>query len=121
MASNAPGERKTISSIVTAIREHPELNNRLFWENDADDTRLMDAYDSSTCLLSPSEGEGFGLPLIEAARHNLPILARDIPVFREVAGDHALYFSGLELNPWLKRFPHAGTIQGRKTSFLQRH
>ena len=91
-----PGERKTISSIVTAIREHPELNNRLFWENDADDTRLMDAYDSSTCLLSPSEGEGFGLPLIEAARHDLPILARDIPVFREVAGDHALYFSGLE-------------------------
>jgi glycosyltransferase involved in cell wall biosynthesis len=25
-----------------------------------------------------------------------PILARDIPVFREVAGEHAFYFSGLE-------------------------
>ena len=34
------------------------------------------------------------LPLIEAADHDIPILARDLPVFREVAGDHATYFSG---------------------------
>src|SRR5699024_532058 len=40
--------------------------------------------------------EGFGLPLIEAAQHKLPIIARDIPVFREVAGEYAWYFSGLE-------------------------
>jgi len=32
--------------------------------------------------------------LIEAARHKLPIIARDIPVFSEVAGDHAFYFRG---------------------------
>jgi hypothetical protein len=31
-----------------------------------------------------------------AAQHKLPILARDIPVFREVAGEHAFYFSGLQ-------------------------
>jgi glycosyltransferase involved in cell wall biosynthesis len=30
---------------------------------------------------------------IEAARHGLPIMARDIPVFREVAGEHAFYFA----------------------------
>ncbi len=40
-----------------------------------------------------SEGEGFGLPLIEAARHKRPIIARDIPVFREVARHHAFYFA----------------------------
>jgi glycosyltransferase involved in cell wall biosynthesis len=40
--------------------------------------------------------EGFGLPLIEAAQHKLPIIARDIPVFREVAGEYAFYFKGLE-------------------------
>lgn len=42
--------------------------------------------------MAASYGEGFGLPLIEAARHKLPIVARDIPVFREVAGNHAYYF-----------------------------
>jgi len=34
--------------------------------------------------------------LVEAARHGLPILCRDLPVFREVAGEHASYFSGLD-------------------------
>ena len=43
---------------------------------------------------SRSEGEGFGLPLIEAAQYGLPIIARDIPVFREVAGENAYYFCG---------------------------
>ena len=39
-------------------------------------------------------GEGFGLPLVEAARRGVPIVARDLGVFREVAGPHAFYFSG---------------------------
>ena len=34
--------------------------------------------------------------MIEAAQHGLPIIARDIPVFREVAGEHAIYFKGLD-------------------------
>ena len=55
---------------------------------------LEQVYDSADALLAASEGEGFGLPLIEAAQHGLPIIARDIPVFREVAGENAYYFSG---------------------------
>lgn len=43
-----------------------------------------------------SEGEGFGLSIVEGARHNKPLILRDIPVFREIAGEHAFYFSGLE-------------------------
>jgi glycosyltransferase involved in cell wall biosynthesis len=53
-------------------------------------------YDAACALLAASLGEGFGLPIIEAASHNLPIIARDIPVFCEVAGDHAFYFDGLD-------------------------
>ena len=34
------------------------------------------------------------MPLIEAAQHEVPIIARDLPVFREVAEDHAFYFKG---------------------------
>ena len=51
-------------------------------------------YRSARALLAASEGEGFGLPLIEAAQYGLPIIARDIPIFREVAGEHAYYFRG---------------------------
>lgn len=76
------------------LRCHPERDRRLFWLQGIGDEVLEQIYAASTCLIAASADEGFGLPLIEAARHKLPILARDIPVFREVAGEHASYFSG---------------------------
>ena len=78
------------------LRHHDEFGKRLFWYVGASDAMLERLYASCTALLAPSEGEGFGLPLVEAARHNLPILCRDLPVFHEVAGGHATYFSGLD-------------------------
>ena len=88
--------RRTIPEIVERLRRHPEAGERLFWLQGISDEYLERLYAASTCLIAASEDEGFGLPLIEAARHGIPILARDIPVFREVAGEHASYFSGLE-------------------------
>jgi glycosyltransferase involved in cell wall biosynthesis len=90
--------RRTIPAIVGQLRHHPELGKRLLWLEGISDEYLEKIYAASTCLVVASEGEGFGLPLIEAAQHKLPIIARDIPVFREVAGKHAYYFVGLE--PW---------------------
>ncbi|MDD2809711.1 FkbM family methyltransferase [Rhodoferax sp.] len=77
------------------LREHPQAGRLLYWFEDASDALLESLYDNCSCLLAASEMEGFGLPLIEAARHNLPIVARDISVFREVAEEHAFYFQGL--------------------------
>ncbi len=88
--------RRTIPEIVGRLRQHPEAGERLFWLQGISDEYLERIYAASTCLIAASEDEGFGLPLIEAARHAIPILARDIPVFREVAGGHASYFSGME-------------------------
>jgi glycosyltransferase involved in cell wall biosynthesis len=81
-----------MDDFVTKVKNHPELNKRLFWLEGISDEYLEKIYAVSTCLIAASEGEGFGLPLIEAAQHKLPIIARDIPVFREVAGEHAYYF-----------------------------
>lgn len=89
-------QRRTIPQIVARLREHPELGKRLIWLEGISDDYLERVYAAATCLIAASEGEGFGLPLIEAAQHGLPIIARDIPVFREVAGTSAFYFSGRE-------------------------
>ena len=85
-----------VDLLVEILRTHSEYNRRLFWLAGISDEYLEKVYASSSCLISASEGEGFGLPLIEAAQNKLPIITRDIPVFREVAGPHAFYFSGLE-------------------------
>lgn len=84
-----------VEALIERLRHHPELGKRLFWPMGISDEYLEKVYAASACLIAASEGEGFGLPLIEAARHKLPIIARDIPVFREIAGEHAFYFDGL--------------------------
>lgn len=86
-------QRQDILALVQRIQAHPETNKRLFWLNDLQDESLAQLYAHSNCLLSTSLGEGLGLPLLEAAQHRLPMLLRDLPVFREVAGEHASYFN----------------------------
>lgn len=81
-----------VEPLVNKITSHSEFNQRLFWFKDASDQFLDLIYSKCSCLIAASEGEGFGLPLIEAAQHKLPIIARDIPVFREVAREYAYYF-----------------------------
>ena len=83
-----------IESVVERLRGHREMGRRLFWFPKASDELLEALYRTATALLMASKGEGYGLPLIEAAHHGLPIVCRDLPVFREVAGEHAFYFSG---------------------------
>lgn len=82
-----------VDELVEKVRQHPELNKRLYWLEGISDEYLEKVYAISTCLIAASEGEGFGLPLIEAAQYKLPIIARDIPVFKEVAGQYAYYFN----------------------------
>jgi len=59
-----------------------------------DDGALHAIYGKATALLAPSLGEGFGLPLVEAAQRGKPVIARALPVFREVVGDYPSYFEG---------------------------
>ncbi len=82
-----------MEDLARKIRNHPELHKRLFWLEGVSDEYLDATYTASSVLLAASEGEGFGLPLIEAAQKKIPLIARDIPVFREVAGKAAFYFA----------------------------
>lgn len=83
-----------VAALVKQLGAHPQLGNRLFWLKGISDEYLSRVYAVSTVLLAASEGEGFGLPLIESAQRQLPIIARDLRVFQEVAGDRAFYFGG---------------------------
>ena len=83
-----------VDNLCDVLNNHKEKGNRLFWLEGISDEYLNELFTQSTCLIAASLGEGFGLPLIEAAQKQLPIIARDIPVFREVAGTNAYYFSG---------------------------
>lgn len=80
--------------LIRRISEHPENGRRLLWLNNASDKDLITVLQAADALIAASEGEGYGLPIVEAQRLGLAVIARDLPVFREVAGDNATYFSG---------------------------
>jgi glycosyltransferase involved in cell wall biosynthesis len=95
-----------------ALRTHPQAGKRLFWLEDASDEYLARLYAACTGVLVASRAEGFGLPLIEAARYGKPVLARDIAVFRETTVTGVEYFSSetpqalaTSIEDWLKDGP----------------
>lgn len=57
------------------------------------DEELAALYKNAEAFIFPSLFEGFGLPGLEAMACGTPVLASDIPVFREIYSDAAIYFN----------------------------
>lgn len=100
-----------VDELAERIASHPMLNKQLFWLQDVPDGQLEALYNCASALIAASEAEGFGLPIIEASQRGLAVIARDIPVFREVAGEYAYYVSGRsaaeladDLTTWMALF-----------------
>ncbi|MGB9882926.1 MAG: glycosyltransferase family 4 protein [Microgenomates group bacterium] len=60
-------------------------------------------YKNCLALIHPSLSEGFGLTLVEAAYFNKPILASDIPVFKELWGKNYLSFNPQDIDDIAKK------------------
>ena len=83
-----------VEQLIGRLREHPEVGRRLHWHEAASDDELLGYYADADALIAASYTEGFGLPLVEAQHFGKPIIASDIPVFREVTkgGKSARFF-----------------------------
>ncbi len=92
-----------VDGLISSILSNEFYNKKLYWLESITDEYLNMLYETCDCLIVPSEGEGFGLPIIEAAQKNMPIICRDIPVFREVSGDGAYYFENTKNSDDIKK------------------
>lgn len=79
--------------LVERIKSHPEFGRRLWWFPEVSDEHLRELYIHSAAVLMPSVAEGFGLPVVEGARFNKPVVLSDIPVFREIVVEDGYFFT----------------------------
>ncbi|MCX5749197.1 MAG: glycosyltransferase family 1 protein [Candidatus Saganbacteria bacterium] len=73
------------------IREN-KLEDAVVDKGYLSDEELIRLYKGATALVFPSLYEGFGFPLLEAMSCGCPVIASDIPVFREIGKDNVEYF-----------------------------
>jgi glycosyltransferase involved in cell wall biosynthesis len=68
----------------------PQAN--VVFHNGVTDAAYAAILRSATALVTASRDEGFGIPLVEAMSLGIPVVVSDIPIFREIGGDAALFF-----------------------------
>ncbi len=75
--------------------------------NNVRDMELATCYKNAIALVSPSLMEGFGLPVLEAMASGCLVLASDIPSFREVCLDTAIYFNPYSITDIKEKMSYA--------------
>jgi len=87
LAGNCSEQRKSI------LLKDSRSKDRILFLGRIDDGEYFRLLESCFALVMPSKDEGFGLPVIEAMNAGCPVICSDTPIFREVAGDAALFFA----------------------------
>jgi glycosyltransferase involved in cell wall biosynthesis len=78
----------------------PVLEGHVIERSNCDDHELARYLQHARALLFPSFVEGYGLPLMEALVQGTPVIASDLPVFRELAGGAPAYCSPHDACGW---------------------
>ncbi|MDQ0734953.1 glycosyltransferase family 4 protein [Arthrobacter agilis] len=91
-----PGHTLHLLSRITPARRAeltalPAAEERVRFHDGVSDAEYEDLLLDATALVTLSRAEGYGLPIIEAMATGTPVVASDIPIFREVGGTAALY------------------------------
>ena len=85
---------------VAMLDDQRELEGHVLELGRCDDEELAGWLLGAKALLMPSFVEGFGLPVIEALQLGTPVIASDLPVYREIVGDIPTYVDPLDQLAW---------------------
>lgn len=87
-------------NVVDLLERCAPLKGFVFEYSTCTDTELAAWLRHARALLFPSFTEGYGMPLVEALALGVPVIASDLPVFREIAGDIPEYIDPLDGRRW---------------------
>ena len=87
------GKNNYFSSQLEEKVNKLQLEKSIVFSGGVSDKELVSLYKHAEALIFPSLMEGFGLPGLEAMQSECLVLAADIPVFKEIYQDAAVYFN----------------------------
>ncbi len=88
--------------VLDLLERSPTLKPKVIELGDCADLELSSWLHHARALLFPSFVEGYGMPLAEALGHGVPVIASNLPVFHEIAGDVPDYLDPLDGLGWRK-------------------
>lgn len=100
----------------------PQLRRFVTIHAGCTDGEVVEHLRAARALLAPSRAEGFGLPVIEALRLGVPVIASNLPVFREVAGAVPTFLAPDAADEWLRviqEFVADGAERGRQIAAME--
>ena len=68
------------------------LQKNVEFKGEVNDEELSKLYHHAVALINPSLMEGFGLPVVEAMANGCLVVISDIPIFKEICDNAAIYF-----------------------------
>lgn len=108
LGENAPmllliGQRGwEIDEVAQILDQDHSLQGHVVELGGCSDGRMIGLLSGARALLMPSFAEGFGIPVIEALQSGTPVIASNLGVFREVAGDIPLYLRPDDPAAWME-------------------
>lgn len=87
-------------NVVDLLERCERLKGFVIEKSNCPDAELVTYLSHAQALLFPSFAEGYGIPLVEALALGVPVIASDLPVFREVAGEIPEYVDPLDGKRW---------------------
>lgn len=84
-----PSEEKFMKSLRKMVDSF-DLNDHIFFRGNVSQEMLLKLFSEATVFVAPSRFESLGVVLLEAMASGVPIVASNIPEFRETAGNVAL-------------------------------
>jgi glycosyltransferase involved in cell wall biosynthesis len=101
-------------------RECGELAERIHILGEVSYAEIRSWYANAALFVFPSYLETFGHPLLEAMASDVPLVAADIPVFREIAGDAAFFADPLEPEALARAMEEALFFEGARQALVKR-
>lgn len=80
----------------------PHLRRFVTIHSQCNDTEIARHVRAARALLAPSRAEGFGLPVVEALKLGVPVIASDLPAFREAGGPIPTFLDPAAPEAWLR-------------------